>query len=127
MKLANKRILPLSALSLALAAAALLAVWTQSSPPTEALSQQAAVSAGDNFFEPKSLTVTAGTTVVWTATGALPHTVTSDTGQFGSGTLNTGNTFQFTFSQPGTYAYYCQFHGTSGGVGMSGTVVVQGG
>jgi plastocyanin len=126
-KIASKRILPFSVLSLILAAAALFGIWSQASQPTEATFQQAAVTAGDNFFQPQSLTVSAGTTVVWTSTGALPHTVTSDTGAFDSGTLNNGGTFQFTFSQPGTYPYYCEFHGTSGGVGMAGTIVVQGG
>ncbi len=35
------------------------------------------------------------------------------------------NVYQFTFNTPGTYQYFCEIHGAPGGVGMSGTVVVQ--
>jgi LPXTG-motif cell wall-anchored protein len=113
-----------------LAVIALAAIWLTSSPITEAQSQQAAVSVGDNFFEPQTLTITAGTTVVWTVVGSRPHTVTSDTGAFNSGSdssqyLRTGGVFQATFASPGTYPYYCVLHGGPGGAGMSGRIVVQ--
>lgn len=84
------------------------------------------VSAVSNRFDPQDLTFPAGTTVIWTNQGFLPHTVTADDGAFDSGTLNPGDTFQFTFDQPGTYPYHCRFHGGSGGVGMSGTITVTG-
>lgn len=35
-----------------------------------------------------------------------------------------GGSFSYTFAKPGTYHYYCQFHGGPTG-GMAGTVVVQ--
>jgi len=35
-----------------------------------------------------------------------------------------GGSFFYTFAKPGTYHYYCQFHGSPTG-GMTGTVVVQ--
>lgn len=83
----------------------------------------------DNAFQPKQITVTQGDAVVWTDNGSNPHTVTADNGAFdssggGSATLSSGQTFSFTFNQPGTYAYHCKIHGASGGIGMSGTVVV---
>jgi plastocyanin len=78
----------------------------------------------DKTFSPSSLTVPVGTTVVWKHESDLPHTVTSDTGLFDSGTLNQGDTFQFTFTKAGTYPYHCKFHGDVGGVGMSGTIIV---
>lgn len=78
----------------------------------------------DSAFEPVELTVAAGTTVVWNQEGSAPHTVTADDGAFDSGTLNTGDTFEFTFEEPGEYPYYCTFHGAAGGEGMAGTVVV---
>ena len=56
----------------------------------------------------------------------MQHTVTSDTNVFSSGTLNTGNTFSQIFSTPGTFPYFCAFHGQAGGSGMSGTIIVTG-
>lgn len=78
-----------------------------------------------NFsFNPAEVTVKAGTTIVWTNQDNVGHTVTSDTGLFDSGILNNGGTFSFTFTQAGTYPYYCRPHGGAGGVGMSGKVIV---
>ncbi len=83
----------------------------------------AAIQARDNLFQPPTLTVPAGTTIVWTNSGHNPHTVTADTGQFDSGLLAPGQTFQVTFRTPGTFSYHCQLHGAPG-VGMFGTIVV---
>lgn len=87
----------------------------------------ATVSMKNIAFDPKTLTVHAGTTVVWTneESGAVPHTVTSGTpgapsGMFDSGTLNPGQSFQFTFMTPGTVAYFCRIHGAM----MTGVVNV---
>ena len=65
----------------------------------------------------------AGTTVTWTQEDAGVHTVTSGTvvqgtggvtekpdGTFDSGSIATGNTFEFTFDQAGTYTYFCYIH-----------------
>jgi predicted lipoprotein with Yx(FWY)xxD motif len=78
-----------------------------------------------NFaFDPKDLTIPAGTTVIWHNSDSATHTVTSDTGLF-DGNLPGGADFQFTFSQPGTYPYYCKPHGGMGGQGMAGVITVQ--
>lgn len=45
-----------------------------------------------------------------------------------SGNLNEGDTFTVTFTEPGTYRYYCQYHSSiSGGerLGMVGVITVQ--
>jgi plastocyanin len=89
-----------------------------------------AVSIHDNFFDPTPTDIVLGATVVWTDAGLGQHTVSSDTGVFDSGQekdqrLNPGQTFSFTFTQAGTYTYHCALHGAAGGVGMSGTVVVE--
>ena len=86
--------------------------------------QAVAVEAGDNFFEPRNLTVRAGTTVRWANTGQRPHTVTADNGAFDSGNLDPGANFSFTFNRAGTYAYFCEYHGSRGGQGMAGTITV---
>jgi LPXTG-motif cell wall-anchored protein len=80
----------------------------------------------DDAFQPRTITVQPGTTVTWTNNGAAVHTATGDDGGFDSGLMGAGDTFSFTFSRPGTFAYYCQVHGAAGGVGMAGAVVVQG-
>lgn len=87
----------------------------------------------DNAFEPTTVTVSAGGEVTWTHTGGNPHSVTADDGSFdshpgcsaGIGCMSRGDTFSVTFDEPGSYAYYCRVHGAPGGVGMSGTVVVE--
>jgi plastocyanin len=79
----------------------------------------------DSRFSESRLTIKAGDTVVWTHNGDLPHSATADGGEFDSGALGTGDTFEFTFTEPGEYAYYCMFHGDSGGSGMSGVIVVE--
>jgi plastocyanin len=77
-----------------------------------------AVTIVDFGFNPGSITVKAGTTVTWTNTG-VTHTVTSNTGLFDSGHLGSGDTFTFTFSKAGTYAYHCAIHSS-----MKGEVTV---
>jgi len=90
------------------------------------------------------VTITNGTTVEWTNTGGVQHTVTScdpstvsglggagatdcpttnaaglptfDSGQINSG----GKTYQYTFNTKGTYYYFCADH-----IWMHGEIVVQ--
>jgi plastocyanin len=66
-----------------------------------------------NFaFSPASLTVKAGTKVTWTNQDSDAHTVTSDGsgGPLNSKAMNTGDTFSYTFTKPGTYKYLCTIH-----------------
>jgi plastocyanin len=75
----------------------------------------------DNFtFAPARLTVKAGTTVTWRNEDDIPHTVTSATRLFKSKALDTDDSFSFTFSEPGTYEYFCSLHPR-----MTGTIVVE--
>lgn len=75
-----------------------------------------------NFtFTGSPITINVGDTVTWTNTDAAPHTVTSDTGVFDSGTLTSGGgPFSFTFNSAGTFPYHCAIHPF-----MTGSVVVQ--
>jgi len=70
-------------------------------------------------FFPGDLTVTAGTTVTWTNQDPVVHTVTSGPsngsvgtadGLFDSGLFAEGETFEYTFTEPGTYSYFCTPH-----------------
>jgi plastocyanin len=82
------------------------------------------IAIADNSFAPSKLTVPVGATVVWEQHGQRPHTVTADDGSFDSGKLDAGGSFSETFAKPGTYAYFCTFHGGKGGEGMAATIVV---
>lgn len=79
-----------------------------------------------NSFSPKNVTIQAGDSVRWTSAGGT-HNVVADNGSFVSGDPGSGWTFTHTFSAAGTFAYFCELHGAPGGLGMSGSVAVQGG
>jgi plastocyanin len=79
----------------------------------------------DFQFQPKTLTVKKGTTVVFVNLDTAKHTVTEDDGKFNSKDVLPGESFSFTFNETGTFPYHCEFHGDRGGVDMAGTVVVQ--
>ena len=75
----------------------------------------------DQFaFIPQRITVKAGTTVTWINEDDAPHTVASSDKLFKSKALDTGDEFSFTFTTPGTYAYFCSVHPH-----MTGAVVVE--
>ena len=75
----------------------------------------------DNFvFQPMTIEITRGTTVTWVNKDDIPHVVASTTGKFKSRAIDTDGTFTFTFSEPGTYEYYCSVHPK-----MTGKIVVK--
>jgi amicyanin len=76
----------------------------------------------DNFtFTPPKLTVKAGTTVTWTNKDDIPHGIASANNAFAkSQALDTDESYSFTFTTPGAYAYFCYVHPH-----MTGTVVVE--
>jgi len=92
---------------------------------------------GDFFFCERSnegvceTAISSGDTVVWDyAEGSAGHTVTfcgdscdepTDAPLFDSGKLLAGETFSFTFDEPGEHLYYCEFHP----IAMRGSVLVQ--
>jgi plastocyanin len=39
--------------------------------------------------------------------------------------VTSGNTYARQFGQAGSFPYFCEFHGSAGGNGMAGTIVVQ--
>jgi amicyanin len=84
--------------------------------------QNAPVAVGiDNFtFNPQTLTVKAGATVTWTNKDDIPHTVAAVNKEFKSKALDTDDAYTFTFTTPGTYAYFCSLHPH-----MTGTIVVE--
>jgi plastocyanin len=75
----------------------------------------------DNFkFGIVSIDVAKGTTVTWTNHDDVPHTVVSTTKVFKSPPLDTGESFNYTFKDAGTFEYYCSMHPR-----MTGKIVVK--
>ncbi|MEZ4532541.1 MAG: plastocyanin/azurin family copper-binding protein [Thermomicrobiales bacterium] len=80
-------------------------------------------------YSPPVVTIPVGGTVLWHNEDSVSHTVTSGLsdgfsgtpdGKFDSGFLDTGASFSHTFTEPGTYPYYCQPHPW-----MRGTLLVE--
>jgi plastocyanin len=64
----------------------------------------------DNFtFTPPELKVKVGDTVTWTNHDDIPHTVVS-AGKYRSKTMDTDDSFSFTFTSTGDYKYFCSLH-----------------
>jgi plastocyanin len=102
---------------------------TQPSPTPPPTTGQVTVVMQNIDFNPQTITIHVGQTVVWRNDDAVLHTTTSGSCSgntctpapgWDSGTLNTGQSFSRTFDTAGTFGYYCRIHGAA----MQGTVVV---
>jgi plastocyanin len=70
-------------------------------------------------FHPGTLTVSVGTTVIWTDKDWIGmHNVIGN--GWSSDNMAHGDTFSYTFTQAGTYSYKCSHHPW-----MKGTIIVQ--
>jgi plastocyanin len=84
------------------------------------------VSVIDNNFRPQDITVTKGSTVVWTNEGRAEHNIVAfgptpfhvDTKSFPP-----GSTYAWIAGETGTFRYYCSIHGTATAA-MYGSVTV---
>jgi plastocyanin len=77
-----------------------------------------------NFaFQPQFLTNNAGDTVVWTNTTLSLHNTVSSNGLWSVPTFASPGTFAFTFTNAGTYGYYCSPHLS---FGMTGIIYTKG-
>lgn len=75
----------------------------------------------ENFtYTPSNLTVPLGATVTWTFEDSAKHDVVAADKSFSSPLHRDGETYQFTFTRSGSYAYTCSIHPD-----MTGTVTVQ--
>jgi plastocyanin len=69
------------------------------------------VTIADFAYVPGNLSVATGTTVTFTNTDNVQHTVSSDDNSaFDSGAFNQGMSFQLTAGPPGIYPYFCRIH-----------------
>jgi plastocyanin len=95
-------------------------------------------------YDPATITIEPGETITWVNESDEAHTVTAFGDEIpegapyfasggasneeeardslSEGLIQSGDTFEVTFEQPGTYEYYCIPHESSG---MKGTIVVE--
>lgn len=72
-----------------------------------------------NFaFQPQSITIHQGDTVVWTNNDSVGHQIVG--GPINGPVISNGQTYSFTFNTTGTFDYHCAIHPS-----MTGTIVVQ--
>jgi plastocyanin len=90
-------------------------------PPKVVAAAASGVTIKDFQFGPKTVTINAGDTVTWTNQGPTGHSTTAKGGQWDSGVLDKGKSFSHTFSQAGTFQYFCKPHPF-----MTATIVVKG-
>ena len=126
---------PLTAVALAFAGCGGDATDTTSTPAADAPAAttepaEAPATGGDTAqvgmkglkFEPRDITVKAGTTVTWTNNEDIPHNVVAEEGaNFESDTFGRDGTFEFKAAKAGTVRYVCTIH-----PGMEGTITVEG-
>ena len=76
-------------------------------------------------FDPSEIHIIPNSTVTWINNDNVTHTVTSGNpqqgadGKFNSGLLKPGKEFSYTFTESGTFNYYCLIHPA-----MKGVVIV---
>ena len=99
-------------------------VRANASKTAETTSDRATVKIVGFEYQPKTITITAGTTVEWINEGTR-HSVDADDGSFKSEILKKGDKFEHTFTAAGEFPYHCRFHGEPGGKDMAGKVVVK--
>ena len=85
----------------------------------------------DNAFNAAVVRVPVGVRVKWINVGKNQHNAVAvdeswSTGSGGTRDIPPGGEQDLTFDHPGVYRYYCTYHGTKDGKGMTGVVVVGG-
>jgi len=104
--------------------------WQKQSTAGQSTQKVWSVSIEDFYFDPADTPLQPGDTIMWINKGNHPHTVTADDGSFDSGMLQPGQSFSWTFENPGTLTYHCAIHPSMTGsvsVGQSGEVAAPSG
>jgi plastocyanin len=104
-----------------------------SSPAADAPAKGTAITLKLIAFAPADVQLPAGGTVTWRQEDVATHTVTSGRveqtggtatakpdGRFDSGNISKGQTFEFSFAEPGQYPFFCAIHPAT----MTGMVTV---
>ena len=100
-----------------------------------ATARSASIKVVDTAFKPGATSVKVTAKISWKQTGSQPHSVTATDESFDSNPkcsplqsddcMGAGDSFSFTFDEPGTYSYYCRVHGLPDGTGMVGEIKVE--
>jgi plastocyanin len=99
-------------LRLAAVLAVMVPALTFAAPDLPAYAAGHAITMANYAFSPASETISVGDSVTWTNTDQAPHNVTTTSGPVSiqSPTLNTGQSWSYTFRAPGSYSYICSIH-----------------
>jgi len=82
--------------------------WDQTDVASESLAVSISGQAGG--YSPSDPVAQLGTTVTWTNDDTMIHTVTDKEAQFDSFDIAAGESFSVTFTEVGTFNYYCKYH-----------------
>lgn len=80
----------------------------------------AARSASISDFQLPTMTIEVGAVVRFVNNDSAPHTATEVDGAWDSGTLNQGESWEYEFTEAGTFEYFCAIHPQ-----MTGTITVE--
>jgi plastocyanin len=86
---------------------------TEGGEEPAANAEEVTINIVDFFFDPAEVTVQVGTTVTWVNVGPTDHTTTAfvDGDKYwDSAIMHEGDTFSFTFKEPGSFDYLCGLH-----------------
>lgn len=61
-------------------------------------------------FQPETLAVARGDTIVWVNKDVVPHTATSEADRFDSEIIQAGDSWTLVVRRKGKFAYVCTFH-----------------
>ena len=78
--------------------------------PGEATEDATVVDTKDFAYVPADVTVAAGSTVKFTNSDSIAHTISADDGSFDSKDLSQGQSWSHVFAKAGSFTYYCAYH-----------------
>jgi plastocyanin len=94
-----------------------LAVWVGSLARSDAAKPKTHTVAMEAMrFQPETITVAPGDTIIWINKDLVPHTATSEAGRFDSKDIQTEQSWKYTTRNKGDFAYVCTFHPTMKGM-----------
>jgi plastocyanin len=103
------------------ALALLTAAIACGSSPTTPTPTTVSATIGSSGFTPNPISISVGSTVMWTNRDTTAHAIAADNGAFSSGTIAPGGQYSYAFASAGTFTYH-----DSSNPNMVGTVNVSG-
>lgn len=90
-------------------------------PPSGGLGIKKDVEISGFAFNPSTITIPKGASVVWVNKDSIKHTIVSDSGdELNSNPISPGGSYAHTFNIQGIYEYHCSIHAY-----MTGEVIVE--